>query len=289
MYLLVYGGNGWIGTQFMAFLEKRGVKYCVGTARVDDVQAVSTELDNIRPTHVLSLIGRTSGSYGGKSFDTIDFLEQPGNLTLNVRDNLFAPLVLAILCKERRVHFTYLGTGCIFNYDKDHDTKSGFTEDSNPNFTGSSYSTVKGYTDRLMHLFRDTALNLRIRMPISNEDHPRNFISKIIKYKKICSIPNSMTVLQDFFPVFVDLMIKNATGTYNCTNPGVISHNEILGLYRNLVDSNFTWQNFTIEEQDLVLDAKRSNNYLDTTKIEEYNVPPIKDAVKQVLTRWKIN
>ncbi len=273
----------------MAFLEKRGVKYCVGTARVDDVQAVSTELDNIRPTHVLSLIGRTSGSYGGKSFDTIDFLEQPGNLTLNVRDNLFAPLVLAILCKERRVHFTYLGTGCIFNYDKDHDTKSGFTEDSNPNFTGSSYSTVKGYTDRLMHLFRDTALNLRIRMPISNEDHPRNFISKIIKYKKICSIPNSMTVLQDFFPVFVDLMIKNATGTYNCTNPGVISHNEILGLYRNLVDSNFTWQNFTIEEQDLVLDAKRSNNYLDATKIEEYNVPTIKDDVKQVLTRWKIN
>ncbi len=289
MYLLVYGGNGWIGTQFLSFLEERGVEYCLGTARVDDVQIVANELDRVRPTHVLSLIGRTSGVYGGKTITTIDFLEQPGNLVLNIRDNLFAPLVLAILCKERLIHFTYLGTGCIFNYDQGYDTETGFTEDNIPNFTGSSYSIVKGYTDRLMHLFDDTTLNLRIRMPISNEDHPRNFISKIIRYQKICSVPNSMTVLRDFFPVFADLMVKNATGTYNCSNPGVINHNEILEMYRYIVDPNFKWQNFTIEEQRKILDAERSNNYLDTTKIEAYNVPPIREAIKQVLMDWKLN
>ena len=34
---------------------------------------------------------------------------------------------------------------------------------------GSSYSTVKGYTDRLIHLVNENSLNLRIRMPITAE------------------------------------------------------------------------------------------------------------------------
>ena len=45
----------------------------------------------------------------------------------------------------------------------------------------------------LMHLMEDTVLNLRIRIPIDSE-HPRNFITKIVNYEKICNCPNSMTV-----------------------------------------------------------------------------------------------
>ena len=45
-----------------------------------------------------------------------------------------------------------------------------------------------------MHLLEDTVLNLRIRMPIVGEDNPRNFITKIAGYDKVCSIANSMTV-----------------------------------------------------------------------------------------------
>ena len=107
---------------------------------------------------------------------------------------MFSPLVLAILCSRRNIHFTYLGTGCIFNYDSEHTltpTGVGWTENDTPNFFGSSYSVVKGYTDELMHLFENSVLNLRIRMPIVSQDCPRNFISKIIRYEKICSIPNS--------------------------------------------------------------------------------------------------
>jgi 3,5-epimerase/4-reductase len=49
-----------------------------------------------------------------------DYLEKPGKLVENVRDNLFAPIALAILCKDRGIHFTYMGTGCIFNFDENH-------------------------------------------------------------------------------------------------------------------------------------------------------------------------
>ena len=83
-------------------------------------------------------------------------------------------------------------------------------------------------------------------------------------------------------------MLENRkTGTYNCTNPGYISHNEILEMYKEIVDPDFTWQNFTLEEQDKILLSGRSNNYLDTTKLEaEYNVPNIKDSVRNVLGKY---
>jgi NAD dependent epimerase/dehydratase family enzyme len=96
-----------------------------------------------------------------------------------------------------------------------------------------------------------------------------------------------MTVLDTFFPVWLEMLTNNVTGTYNCTNPGVISHDEILHMYKKLVNPNFTWKNFTIEEQNQILDSKRSNNYLDTTKIQQYNVPDIYTAVRNVLENWE--
>ena len=151
------------------------------------------ELDDVRPTHVVTLIGRTHGVHNGVKYNTIDYLEQKGKLVENVRDNLFAPLLVAIACERRGIHFTYLGTGCIFSYIKDQEDV-GFKESSLPNFFGSSYSVVKGFTDRLMHRFEKNVLNLRIRMPIVGYDNPRNFITKIKIYARICSVPNSMTV-----------------------------------------------------------------------------------------------
>ena len=108
-----------------------------------------------------------------------------------------------------------------------------------PNFFGSSYSIMKGTTDNLMKLlYNNTCLNLRIRMPITDVNNPRNFITKITTYEKICSIKNSMTVLPELLPIMLDLLKKQVTGTMNFTNPGLISHNEILQMYKEVVDNN---------------------------------------------------
>jgi len=73
----------------------------------------------------------------------------------------------------------------------------------------------------------------------------------------------------------------------NLTNPGLISHNEILQLYKELVDPQFTWKNFSIEEQAQILAAGRSNNFMDTTRLESLypTVTPIKTAVKIALSK----
>lgn len=271
--LLVFGGKGWIGQQLMVFLNK-SFTIIHSKCRADNELDVINEMDIIKPIRVISLIGRTRGP----ECSTIDYLEQPGKLRDNIRDNLYAPLFLAFMCKERGIHLTYFGTGCIFDGEKQ------YTEDDIPDFFGSSYSTVKGFTDRIMHLFGDTVLNIRLRMPIA--DGPFSLISKLIKYDKICSIPNSMSVLDSLFPSLVDMMIKKHTGTINFTNPGVISHNEILQLYHDLIDPSFTWKNFSIEEQDLILKSKRSNNHLDTTLLETMypDIPTIYNAVRDKCT-----
>ena len=291
MNILIYGSKGWIGNQFLDYLNTTTTQYTVGIERCNNIEKITEEIKRINPTHIISFIGRTHGNIGEKKYTTIDFLEQKGKIKENVRDNLFSPLVLSHICKLNNIHYTYLGTGCIFKYDEKHPSEmeiNGFTEDSKPNFFGSGYSTVKGYTDQLMTFYKDSVLNLRIRMPITGEKGPRNFITKITTYEKICSIKNSMTVLPEMIPIIYDMMLRGITGTMNLTNPGLISHNEILEMYKDIVDPNFEWKNFTSEQQGEIIASDRSNNFLDTSKLESmYEVKNIKESTRDMLFSYK--
>jgi len=281
-----FGARGWIGQQFVQILESRGWTVHKAQARADSSTEIAKELSTLSPspTHIVSMIGRTHGP----GFATIDYLEQPGKLVENLNDNLYAPLVLAEIARAKNLHFTYLGTGCIFEYDDVHTLTNGngFIEESAPNFFGSSYSVVKGFTDRLLSVHPNT-LNVRIRMPISSQDGPRNFITKIINYQKICSIPNSMTVLDDILPVLADALISRTTGTLNATNPGVIDHNTILTWYKELQNPDHTWEEVdTTTLTSTLVKGRRSNNLLDTTRITTLfpdRVPPIHVSVRRIL------
>ena len=77
-----------------------------------------------------------------------------------------------------------------------------------------------------------------------------------------------MSVLTELLPLSLAMAGKGLTGIYNFTNPGVISHNEVLALYQAEVDPDFAWENFSVQEQASILAAGRSNNCLDTTKLE---------------------
>lgn len=292
MKVLLYGKYGWIGEKVYSLLIEKGHDVIIGNARAENSESLEEEIIAIQPTNIISTIGRTHGKIGDKEYTTIDYLEQPGKIKENIRDNLFSPVMIALIARKYNIHYAYLGTGCIFTYDSEHpfaEELNGFTTDSKPNFFGSSYSIVKGYTDMLMKAF-DNVLNVRIRMPITEEIHPRNFITKITRYQKICSIHNSMSVLTDLLPIMIDMCDKGTTGTINLTNPGLISHDEILEMYREIVDADFTWENFGVEEQRKILESERSNNFLDTSRLESmYKVKHIKHAVRDVLYHMKRN
>lgn len=279
--VLFFGARGWIGQQFLKVLTADPhLDVCTPHVWVDDVPAVAELLDSHQPDRVLCFVGRTHGP----DMPSIDYLEEPGRLVDNVRDNLFAPVSLALQCQTRGVHLTYLGTGCIFS-ETDPETRT-FEQDDLPNFFGSQYSVVKGFTDRLLHVppLSASVLNVRIRMPITADlTAPRNLLTKLLRYPRICSVKNSMSVLPTLFPVLKDIILRRHTGTVHLVNPGLISHDEILIQYREVLCPGYTWDPLTVEEQNALLKSQRSNNHLDTTWLEtEYpDVPSIADAVRQ--------
>jgi 3,5-epimerase/4-reductase len=276
MKFLIYGHKGWIGRQVVSLLSSR-YEVIYGQSRLDDEVQVENEILKHSPDRVITLTGRTHGP----QLNNVDYLED--KLADNVRDNLYGPLVLALVCKKFNIHLTYLGTGCLFH--DDGNSENNFDEDGKPNFFGSAYSTIKGFTDRIMHQFKENVLNVRIRMCLTDEPHYRNFITKLTTYDYICSIPNSMTVLPELLPIMVDMCKKKLTGTINLTNPGAITHNEILEMYKEIVDPKFTWKNFSLTDQDKILKSKRSSNVLNTSKLEALypNITPIKEAVRKCL------
>ena len=88
MKILLYGANGWIGEQLYEILKKLSHVVVVGAVRAEDQKGVEDEIKTVQPTHIMSMIGRTHGQIGDTVYKTIDYLEQPGKLKENVRDNL---------------------------------------------------------------------------------------------------------------------------------------------------------------------------------------------------------
>jgi FlaA1/EpsC-like NDP-sugar epimerase len=59
-------------------------------------------------------------------------------------------------------------------------------------------------------------------------------------------------------------------------------------MYKEMVDKDFTWENFTLEEQSKILDSDRSNNFLDTSRLESlYTVKNIKESIKELFYNYK--
>ena len=85
-----------------------------------------------------------------------------------------------------------------------------------------------------------------------------------------CSFSASCAVVM-FINVACMQAKRGLTGIMNYTNPGAISHNEIMELYKSYVDPEFTWKNFSVEEQAEVIKAPRSNNLLDTNRVRAHS------------------
>merc|ERR1712244_76450 len=169
----------------------------------------------------------------------------------------------------------------------------GFKENAKANFDESFYSQTKGYMEPMLACYPNCMI-LRVRMPISDDLFHRNFVTKIVKYERVVNIPNSMTILHEMLPASLAMAKKGLTGVYNFTNPGVISHNEVLDLYTKYIDPTYTYKNFTIDEQAKILKAARSNNELDTTKLmrdmpEGIVINDIKTAYEKCFQRMKKN
>lgn len=285
--VLIYGGKtGWIGGLMNDLCKEKGVEVYNSEVRIENRADVEAELDRIRPSHVLMAAGITGRP-------NIDWCES--NKAETIRVNVIGTLNVADLTFLKGIHCTVYATGCIFKYDESHPMGSGigFTEEDKPNFDGSWYSKTKGFMEPMLASYSN-CLILRVRMPISDDLIHRSFVTKIAKYEKVVNIPNSMTILTEMLPASFAMAKAGLTGVYNFCNPGVISHNEVLDLFKKYIDPTFEYSNFSVEEQAKILKADRSNNELDATKLlrdmpEGIVINDIKTAFELCFQRMKVN
>jgi len=270
---LLFGKTGWIGGMLIDLLKEQKKTFYLAESRTYNRESVVAEIEKYKPTHVLNAAGVTGRP-------NVDWCEDHKQETL--RSNVVGTLVVADVCAERNIHHLLYATGCIFEYDAAHPIGGpGFTETDKPNFHGSYYSHTKAMVEDMLHAY-PTTCTLRVRMPISDDLSPRNFVTKIVKYDKVVDVPNSMTVLTELLPVSLAMAEKKLTGIYNFCNPGAISHNEVLALYKKHVDPDYTWKNFTLDEQAKILKAGRSNNTLDHTKLLQAVGPEVASQINEI-------
>lgn len=258
---LIYGRTGWIGGLLGKICEKQGIPYEYGKGRLEERSSLILDIQTVKPTHVFNAAGVTGRP-------NVDWCESHKPET--IRTNVVGTLTIADVCREHGLLMMNYATGCIFEYDANHPEGSGigFKEEDKPNFTGSFYSKIKAMVEELLKEYENVC-TLRVRMPISSDlNNPRNFITKISRYNKVTNIPNSMTILDELLPISIEMAKRNSRGIWNFTNPGVVSHNEILDMYKKFIDPSFKWTNFTLEEQAKVIVAPRSNNEMDVTKLK---------------------
>ncbi|KAG5748510.1 hypothetical protein H9Q72_008125 [Fusarium xylarioides] len=281
---LIWGGHGWIAGLLKDLLLRQSKEVYTTTIRMEDRDSVAKALEVFKPTHVLNAAGCTGRP-------NVDWCED--NKAQTVLSNVIGTLTLADECSRRGIHCTVFATGCIYQYDEEHPVGGkGFKETDAPNFDGSFYSMTKAHVEPILASF-DNILILRLRMPVSDDLNPRNFVTKISKYEFVVDIPNSNTILHDLLPASIILAENKDTGIYNFTNPGAISHNEVLGLFKEIVRPEFTWKNFSVQDQAKVIKAGRSNCQLDSTKLVKkmkgygYEIPEVHEAYRQCFERMK--
>ena len=193
--------------------------------------AVEREIATIFPSFVVIAAGLTGRP-------NVDWCEDHKAEVLGI--NFAATLKLIQLCSRLQIHWTYFGTGCIYQYDSIHEnslTGLAFTEDDIPNFSGSYYSLTKCMLERDLAPYLNDGLVLRIRMPIDSnfEDNPRNLIFKLIQYSHSIAdnLWNSITVFDDTALNLIGNMIQRRTvGIFNFCNPRPVLNSELCTLYQ---------------------------------------------------------
>ena len=108
--LLIYGKNGWICSLYLDYLKS--INYpqeCIvlGNARLDDLDALEKEVKKVNPDNILSFTGRTHGVYNNIKYKSIDYLENPGKLYENMRDNYYSIYNLCVISSRLDIHYMY--------------------------------------------------------------------------------------------------------------------------------------------------------------------------------------
>ncbi len=262
-------GKGFIGERLLKELDCRICESFIKS--FGDAEKV---VKKYKPKIIINCIGIT----GKRNVDDCELQKEETLLA-----NSFVPLILAEVCLRNNIKLVHISSGCIFNFDYQKDKP--IKEESRDYFFGLFYSRSKIYSDLALETLskKYNILICRIRIPLLNEPHPRNLLDKLIKYKKVIDIPNSVTYIPDFIRALKHLIKANARGVYNLVNKGDLRYPRLMSVYQKYIP-DFKYEEINFHKLGLT----RTNLLLSTRKLEKsgFKVRPIDSVLEECVREY---
>ena len=287
MHIALLGAGGLVGSIFASQIQSRGHRLSV-ISRQDCDLYVHSELQKrlirIGPDILINCAG-----YTGKP--NVDACETDKANCL--AGNAVLPGVIAEACDKIGITWGHVSSGCIFTGKRVDG--AGFSEQDPPNFSFrqnncSFYSGTKALGEEILADV-DRCYIWRLRIPFSNIDSPRNYLSKLMRYDTLLEAENSLSELNEFVAAALDCFALNLEfGIYNLTNPGSVTTSEVAAMIRESGVSHKQFQFFDSESEFMRLAAKapRSNCVLDSSKAVAagLRLTPVHTALQRSLNQW---
>jgi len=241
-------GNGYIGSQIAKHLE------CdVVDTKIKSYKDMEKAFDGKKPDVIINAIGVTGTP-------NVDACEKDVDGTLLA--NSFVPIILAEYCHRNGIKFVHISSGCIFhhNYTKDEPIK----DDDYPDYFDLFYSRTKIYSEMAIRQMckENNWLILRIRIPLDTSNSKKNLMSKLLSFKTVIEIENSVTFIPDFLDAVEWLIEENHSGIYNVVH-GPLRYSELLKKYREKTGREFDMipkSNLKTPRTNLVMSSEELEN-----------------------------
>lgn len=260
--ILIFG-EGFIGSRLQ---EELGC--AISKKKIHSFKEAEDEVKKFAPRIIINCIG-----YIGRNVDDCE-LDKDKTLM----SNSFIPLILSEVALRNKIRLVHISSGCIYHFDYTKDKP--IEEDKAPDFFELFYSRSKIYSEQVLRFVSKEypVLIIRIRVPLDDRPHPRNILTKLIGYKKVVDIPNSVTYIPDFIKALQHLIKMEAKGIYNVVNKGSLRYPELLDVYKKYVPS-FEYEVIDRKKLGLV----RTNLILSTSKLEQagFKIRSIKEVMEE--------
>ena len=173
--------------------------------------------------------------------------------------------------------YIYFSSGCIFTSEHGEINY----EDAKPN-PQCFYTYTKLLAEQILTQIRPDSLIIRPRLLISEKSNPRNAINKLLKYNRIITTQESVTILEDMLIKIKELVDMNTAGVFNIFNEGTISPSEIMDIF------DHPHQKISKEELDEITKdcATRVSTILGTRKTK--SLPDIRKRILEIKRNWKL-
>lgn len=286
--IFLLGGSGYVGTAYQALLQRKGIPFR-NLRRAEFDYANPAKLTGLLRQEKPEFLINAAGYTGKPNVDACELHKAEC-----LEGNAVLPGAIAQACAEAGVAWGHVSSGCIFTGARPDGT--GFTEADTPNFTFrtnncSFYSGTKALGEEVL-AGKPGVFIWRLRIPFSEVDGPRNYLSKLMRYQRLLDAANSISQLDEFVAATFACWEKRIPfGTYNVTNPGYVTTRDVVALIRKTGVANKDFEFFSDESEFMRTAAKtpRSNCIMDSSKLAAAGIrlTEVHEAVERDLRRWR--